>query len=223
MLGKYHGCSVGFAGLVVGVGFVSFGVLNGLDWFFGFGPKFVCGGGRDSFALIFPFPCVQVGTFASFFEEENLLSVAGLPLPNAFSSSVAHFRWVSVHAWLLTFSDLGSLGERGARSSIICPLCVWSRTLIDTRRGSILSCCGLVRFNGRKFGLLFPEQHFVYHIVLNFLQSCKAGSPNAPLVSRIKGRQMYSELSMSSYLALLIRSVAAASPPGPVFKRAEWL
>ena len=118
MFGKYRGLSVGFVGLEVGVGFGALGIQDGLDWFFGFGIECICDG-RESFILIFSCPSVLVGAFASLFEETNLLNVAGFPLSNAFSSSVAHFLCVSVRAWLLAISVSSSLGERGARSRII--------------------------------------------------------------------------------------------------------
>ena len=60
---------------------------------------------------------------------------------------------------------------------------------MDTKRGSISSCSGEGSFDhGLKLALSFPEQHFVSQIFLSLLQSWSAGSPNAPEVSRMKGR-----------------------------------
>ena len=132
---------------------------------------------------------IVVGTCASSSPlEENLHNAVGGSLSKSCNLSVAHFLCVFDRAWVLTISESINFGERGNLSSIICPLCFCRRTLIDIKRGLILSYCGFDRHNGLKFALSLPEQHFVSHSFLNFLHSCSAGSRNAPQVSRMKGR-----------------------------------
>ena len=84
-------------------------------------------------------------------------------------------------------SESSSFGEVGERSSIICPLCIWRRVLIEMRRGSVLSLCGVSECHGVKLGLSLPAQHLDFQFFLNFAHSWSAGLPKAPRVGRING------------------------------------
>ena len=102
----------------------------------------VWGGAPFDISTVPVFP-LWVGPVPSFVHAENLRNVAGLSSFNVCSFSTAHFCCVLVRAWLRAISESSSFGERGVRSSIICPLWVWRSTLIDTSRGSTVSCCGV--------------------------------------------------------------------------------